>query len=234
MFAIHKQCLTDAYKLDILNQLSVYFATDPFFVFLKIKVYKKYLRRRRKIKIIFPKEEDVYNAFRLTDFNDIKVVILGQDPYHGEGEAMGLSFAVREGIKMPPSLRNIFKEYKSDLKIERTDTDLTDWALNGVFLLNTVLTVEKDNANSHKNKGWEIFTDFVIKKISDELENVVFILWGNQAKEKKNLIDIDKHYIIESAHPSPLSASRGFFESKPFSKTNNYLESVGKGKVFTK
>lgn len=195
---------------------------------------QKFVNNQRKIKIIFPKEEDVYNAFRLTDFNDIKVVILGQDPYHGEGEAMGLSFSVKEGIKMPPSLRNIFKEYKSDLKIERTDTDLTDWALNGVFLLNTVLTVEKDNANSHKNKGWEIFTDFVIKKISDELENVVFILWGNQAKEKKNLIDIDKHYIIESAHPSPLSASRGFFESKPFSKTNNYLESVGKGKVFTK
>lgn len=195
---------------------------------------QKFVNNERKTKIIFPKEEDVYNAFKSTDFNDIKVVILGQDPYHGEGEAMGLSFAVREGIKMPPSLRNIFKEYKSDLKIERTDTDLTDWALNGVFLLNTVLTVEKDNANSHKNKGWEIFTDFVIKKISDELENVVFILWGNQAKEKKNLIDIDKHYIIESAHPSPLSASRGFFESKPFSKTDNYLESVGKGKVFTK
>jgi uracil-DNA glycosylase len=195
---------------------------------------QKFVNNERKTKIIFPKEEDVYNAFKSTDFNDIKVVILGQDPYHGEGEAMGLSFAVREGIKIPPSLRNIFKEYKSDLKIERTDTNLTDWALNGVFLLNTVLTVEKDNANSHKNKGWEIFTDFVIKKISDELENVVFILWGNQAKEKKNLIDIDKHYIIESAHPSPLSASRGFFESKPFSKTDNYLESVGKGKVFTK
>lgn len=195
---------------------------------------QKFVNNERKAKVIFPKEEDVYNAFKSTDFNDIKVVILGQDPYHGEGEAMGLSFSVKEGIKMPPSLRNIFKEYKSDLKIERTDTDLTDWALNGVFLLNTVLTVEKDNANSHKNKGWEIFTDFVIKKISDELENVVFILWGNQAKEKKNLIDIDKHYIIESAHPSPLSASRGFFESKPFSKTNNYLESVGKGKVFTK
>jgi uracil-DNA glycosylase len=195
---------------------------------------QKFVNNERKTKIIFPKEEDVYNAFRLTDFNDIKVVILGQDPYHGEGEAMGLSFAVREGIKLPPSLRNIFKEYKSDLKIERTDTNLTDLALNGVFLLNTVLTVEKDNANSHKNKGWEFFTDFVIKKISDELENVVFILWGNQAKEKKNLIDIDKHYIIESAHPSPLSASRGFFESKPFSKTDNYLESVGKGKVFTK
>lgn len=188
---------------------------------------------RNKIEI-YPQKEDVYKAFELTNFNDIKVVILGQDPYHGEGEAMGLSFSVREGIKIPPSLRNIFKEYDADLGIKRINTDLTDWAKSGVFLLNTVLTVEKDNANSHKNIGWEIFTDFVIKKISDELENVVFILWGNQAREKKKIIDTNKHFIIESAHPSPLSASRGFFGSKPFSKTNEYLVSVGKLPVFKK
>ncbi len=192
------------------------------------KYIKDFIKEERLSKTIYPPAKDLFNAFRLTDFKDIKVVILGQDPYHGEKEAMGLSFSVRRGVRTPPSLRNIFKELKDDLKIERTDTDLSDWARQGVFLLNTVLTVEKDKANSHKDIGWEIFTDFVIKQINDKLNNVVFILWGRQARDKKRLITNPSHYIIESAHPSPLSAYNGFFGSKPFSKTNNYLIAHGK------
>ncbi len=187
------------------------------------KYIKDFIKEERLSKTIYPPAKDLFNAFKLTDFNDIKVVILGQDPYHGEKEAMGLSFSVRRGVRTPPSLRNIFKELKDDLKIEREDTDLSDWARQGVFLLNTVLTVEKDKANSHKDIGWEIFTDFVIKQINDKLNNVVFILWGRQARDKKRLITNPSHYIIESAHPSPLSAYNGFFGSKPFSKTNDYL-----------
>ena len=155
----------------------------------------------------------MFYAFKLTDFNDIKVVILGQDPYHGENEAMGLSFSVRRGVRTPPSLRNIFKELKDNLNIDRCDTDLSDWAKQGVFLLNTVLTVEKDKANSHKEIGWEILTDYVIKEINDKLNNVVFILWGRQARDKKRIITNPNNYIIESAHPSPLSAYNGFFGS---------------------
>ena len=192
------------------------------------KYIKDFIKEERLSKTIYPPAKDLFNAFRLTDFKDIKVVILGQDPYHGEKEAMGLSFSVRRGVRTPPSLRNIFKELKDDLKIERTDTDLSDWAKQGVFLLNTVLTVEKNKANSHKDIGWEIFTDFVIKQINDKLNNVVFILWGRQARDKKRLITNPSHYIIESAHPSPLSAYNGFFGSKPFSKTNNYLIAHGK------
>ncbi len=187
------------------------------------KYIKDFIKEERLSKTIYPSAKDLFNAFRLTDFKDIKVVILGQDPYHGEKEAMGLSFSVRTGVRTPPSLKNIFKELKDDLGVERTDTDLSDWAKQGVFLLNTVLTVEKDKANSHKDIGWEIFTDFVIKQINDKLNNVVFILWGRQARDKKRLITNPNHYIIESAHPSPLSAYNGFFGSKPFSKTNNYL-----------
>lgn len=187
------------------------------------KYIKDFIKEERLSKTIYPPAKDLFNAFKLTDFNDIKVVILGQDPYHGEKEAMGLSFSVRRGVRTPPSLRNIFKELHDDLNIDRTDTDLSDWARQGVFLLNTVLTVEKDKANSHKDIGWEIFTDYVIKQINDRLNNVVFILWGRQARDKKRLITNPNHYIIESAHPSPLSAYNGFFGSKPFSKTNNYL-----------
>ena len=164
-------------------------------------------------------------------FKYIKVFILGQDPYHGENEAMGLSFSVRRGVRTPPSLRNIFKELKDDLNIDRCDTDLSDWAKQGVFLLNTVLTVEKDKANSHKEIGWEIFTDYVIKEINDKLNNVVFILWGRQARDKKRIITNPNNYIIESAHPSPLSAYNGFFGSKPFSKTNNYLKAHNKKEI---
>ena len=192
------------------------------------KYIKDFIKEERLSKTIYPPAKDLFNAFKLTDFNDIKVVILGQDPYHGEKEAMGLSFSVRRGVRTPPSLKNIFKELKDDLGIEREDTDLSDWSKQGVFLLNTVLTVEKDKANSHKDIGWEIFTDYVIKQMNDILNNVVFILWGRQARDKKRLITNPNHYIIESAHPSPLSAYNGFFGSKPFSKTNNYLIVHGK------
>lgn len=195
------------------------------------KYIKDFIKEERLSKTIYPPACDLFNAFKLTDFKDIKVVILGQDPYHGEKEAMGLSFSVRRGVRTPPSLRNIFKELKDDLNIERTDTDLSDWAKQGVFLLNTVLTVEKDKANSHKDIGWEIFTDFVIKSINDKLDNVVFILWGKYARDKKRLITNPNHYIIESAHPSPLSAYNGFFGSKPFSKTNNYLKIKNKKEI---
>ena len=193
------------------------------------KYIKEFVKEERLSKTIFPPAQDLFNAFKLTDFKDIKVVILGQDPYHGEKEAMGLSFSVRRGVRTPPSLRNIFKELKEDLGIERCDTDLSDWAKQGVFLLNTVLTVEKDKANSHKDIGWEIFTDYVIKQINDKLDNVVFILWGRQARDKKRMITNPNHYVIESAHPSPLSAYNGFFGSKPFSKANKYLIEHSKG-----
>lgn len=189
---------------------------------------KEFIKEERLSKTIYPPANDLFNAFKLTDFKDIKVVILGQDPYHGEKEAMGLSFSVRRGVRTPPSLRNIFKELKDDIGVEREDTDLSSLANQGVFLLNTVLTVEKDKANSHKDIGWEIFTDFVIKQINEKLNNVVFILWGRSARDKKKLITNPSHYIIESAHPSPLSAYNGFFGSKPFSKTNEYLIKVGK------
>ena len=189
---------------------------------------KDFIKEERLSKTIYPPANDLFNAFKLTDFKDIKVVILGQDPYHGEKEAMGLSFSVRRGVRTPPSLRNIFKELKDDIGVEREDTDLSSLAKQGVFLLNTVLTVEKDKANSHKDIGWEIFTDFVIKQINEKLNNVVFILWGRSARYKKKLITNPSHYIIESAHPSPLSAYNGFFGSKPFSKTNEYLIKVGK------
>ncbi|MBR5662181.1 MAG: uracil-DNA glycosylase [Bacilli bacterium] len=174
-------------------------------------------------KIIYPSYENIFRALNLTQFKDVKVVIIGQDPYHGENEANGLSFSINNGVRITPSLRNIFKELEYDLNIKRTNTDLSSWAKQGVLLLNSILTVEKDHPLSHSNLGWKEITNYIIKYISDNKENVVFILWGNFAKEYKNIIDISKHYIIESAHPSPFSARRGFFGSKPFSKTNNYL-----------
>ena len=195
------------------------------------KYIKDFVKEERLSKTIFPPARDLFNAFKLTDFKDIKVVILGQDPYHGEKEAMGLSFSVRRGVRTPPSLRNIFKELNDDLGINRSNTDLSDWAKQGVFLLNTVLTVEKDKANSHKDIGWEIFTDYVIKQINNRLDNVVFILWGRQARDKKRMITNPNHYVIESAHPSPLSAYNGFFGSKPFSKANDYLKKHNKKEI---
>ena len=186
------------------------------------------VKREYKTKTIFPPYENIFDALRFTDYDDVKVVILGQDPYHGLGEAHGLSFSVKKGVKMPPSLLNIFKELYLDLGIKRTNTDLTDWAHEGVLLLNSIMTVEKDKPLSHKDKGWEIFTDTIISKLNDRNDPIIFILWGSFARSKKELITNSNHKIIESAHPSPLSASRGFFGSKPFSKTNAYLKSLNK------
>lgn len=175
-------------------------------------------------KIIYPEYKDIFNALRYTDYDQVKVVILGQDPYHGEKEAHGLSFSVRQGVPMPPSLRNIFKELKNDIGVDRNLTDLTDWAKQGVLLLNSIMTVVKDSPLSHKDKGWEIFTDYIIEKLGEREEPLVFILWGSYARSKKEIIKNKKHLILESVHPSPLSANRGFFGSKPFSKTNNFLK----------
>lgn len=188
---------------------------------LLLKVQNEY-----KNKVIFPPKHEVFNAFRLTPFANVKVVIVGQDPYHGVGEAHGLSFSVRDGVKLPPSLKNIYKELYDDLGVPiRTSGDLSSWAKQGVLMLNSTLTVEKDKANSHSNIGWQQFTDDVIRLIDNNKRDVVFILWGNYARSKKALIK--NNYIIESAHPSPFSAYNGFFGSKPFSKCNNYLKSKG-------
>jgi uracil-DNA glycosylase len=168
---------------------------------------------------------DIFNAFKKTPYKSIKAVILGQDPYHEPNQAHGLCFSVKEGIKLPPSLVNIYKEMKSDLGIIQPNKgDLTKWAEEGILLLNTTLTVRRGQANSHKNCGWTWFTDEVIKLLSNRNEPIVFILWGGNARSKKALINKNKHFIIESAHPSPLSAYNGFFGSKPFSKTNELLE----------
>lgn len=176
-------------------------------------------------KIIYPKKENIYNALKLTPYENVKVVIVGQDPYHGENEAHGLSFSVQKGIKLPPSLKNIYKELLNDLNIvEPNCGDLTSWAKEGVLLLNSVLTVEKDKPASHAKIGWNKYTDYIIQKINEKETSVVFILWGNFAKTKRELITNPKHLIITSAHPSPFSARNGFFGSKPFSKTNEFLK----------
>jgi len=183
---------------------------------------------KSKNKKIYPPGNLIFNAFEKTPFNKVKVVILGQDPYHGFGQAHGLCFSVPEGIKIPPSLRNIYKELNTDVGfVIPKSGNLEKWANQGVLLINATLTVRDSEAGSHQKKGWETFTDNVIKTVSDEKENIVFILWGNYAQSKESLIDNDKHFVIKSVHPSPLSASRGFFGSKPFSKTNNYLQDKG-------
>ena len=190
-----------------------------------------FVKNEYKNKTIFPQYKNIFNALKYTDYDKVKVVILGQDPYHGENEAHGLSFSVLEGVRRPPSLDNIFKELYADLGIKRVNNNLTDWAQQGILLLNSVLTVEKDKAFSHKNKGWEIFTDTIIQKLNEREEPVIFVLWGNSARQKKELIDLSKHYIIESAHPSPLSANRGFFGTKPFSRINQILKENNKKEI---
>lgn len=176
-------------------------------------------------KSIYPAFYEIFNAFQLTRVDDVKVVILGQDPYHGEGQAHGLSFSVKKGIKNPPSLQNIFKELESDLGCPiPTHGDLTQWAEQGVLLLNAVLTVSANEPASHQGKGWETFTDAVIRKLQDNKNNVVFILWGKFAQSKASLINKEKHLILTAAHPSPFSAYNGFFGCKHFSKTNAYLK----------
>ncbi|MBT0548627.1 uracil-DNA glycosylase [Riemerella anatipestifer] len=179
----------------------------------------------------FPPKEQIFRAIELTPFEEVKVVILGQDPYHNDFQANGLCFSVSDQVPAPPSLRNIFKELQDDLGIIKTSNELDSWAKQGVLLLNATLTVKAHEANSHKDLGWETFTDFIIKEISDKKENIVFVLWGSFAQKKAQFIDARKHYIVKTAHPSPLSAHRGFIGSKPFSKINNYLLSKNKEEI---
>lgn len=192
------------------------------------KKFYRIIENEYATKTIFPPKDYIFNALKLTPYSNTKVVIVGQDPYHGVGEAHGLSFSVQEGIKIPPSLQNIYKELNDDLNIPIAQTgDLTKWGQEGVLMLNAVLTVEKDKPASHRNMGWELLTDYIIKVLNQKDEPVVFILWGNFAKEKVKYITNPNHYIITSPHPSPFSARNGFFGSKPFSKTNNFLKSKG-------
>jgi uracil-DNA glycosylase len=187
-----------------------------------------FIREEYRAYTVYPPGREIFRAFDCCDFNDVKVVIIGQDPYHGPGQANGLCFSVREGVKMPPSLVNIFKEIQQDLgKPFPTSGDLERWANQGVLLLNATLTVRASLAGSHQNKGWEEFTDRVIKTISDEKEHVVFLLWGAYAQKKGEVIDRKKHCVLMSPHPSPFSADRGFFGSRHFSRANEYLRSKG-------
>lgn len=191
------------------------------------KKLEKYLQNESKNYTIYPEKQDIFTALKYTDYKDVKVVILGQDPYHGPNQSHGLAFSVKPGIKIPPSLRNIYKELKDDLGCEIPNNGyLEKWAKEGVLLLNTSFTVRAGEANSHRNIGWEIFTDNIIKILNERKDPIIFILWGNNAKGKESLINPNKHYTIKSVHPSPLSASRGFFGSKPFSKANNFLISI--------
>ncbi|MDB5264624.1 MAG: Uracil-DNA glycosylase [Parcubacteria group bacterium] len=185
-----------------------------------------FVKKEYKNGVVYPSPKNIFRAFELCPFNKVKVVILGQDPYFNPHQAHGLSFSVIDGVRNPPSLQNIFKEIESDIgqKPNSESGDLTRWAEQGVLLLNSTLTVRAGSANSHQGHGWEQFTDAVIKELSDEREHLVFILWGNYAKQKGAHIDRTRHLVLESAHPSPFSASNGFFGSKPFSKTNAYLE----------
>ena len=199
----------------------------PLFSNERYTAIRNFLKEEYSTRTIYPNMYDIFNCFQTTDYDDVKAVILGQDPYHGYGQAHGLCFSVKKGVTPPPSLKNIYKELKSDLNIDAPNHgELTKWAKNGVLLLNTVLTVREGNPNSHKNCGWQWFTDEVIKKLNEREKPIVFILWGGNARSKKKFIDQNKHFIIESAHPSPLSAYNGFFGSKPFSKTNALLKSA--------
>ena len=197
--------------------------------------YKKlesFLMEEYREKTIFPDRDDIFEALKITPYRDVKVVILGQDPYHGKGQSHGLAFSVKKGVRIPPSLRNIYKELKMDLDLPIPDNGyLEKWARQGVLLLNTSLTVREGEANSHREIGWQIFTDRIIELLNQRDEPIVFILWGNNAKSKEKYIKNKNHHIIKSFHPSPLSASRGFFGTKPFSKTNEFLESVGREKI---
>lgn len=209
------------------EQLASYFDTAKF------KSLSDFIRSEYLSKTVYPKPENIFKAFWLTPFSEVKVVILGQDPYHGAGQAHGLCFSVADGIKPPPSLVNIYKELEADLGVKKdfTSGNLEDWARQGVFLLNAILTVIASTPASHQKLGWEDFTDEVIKTISQRKEHVVFILWGNYARAKRVLIDQTKHLIIEAPHPSPFSAYSGFFGSKPFSQVNNYLKQQGESEI---
>ncbi|MFD1178986.1 uracil-DNA glycosylase [Paenibacillus puldeungensis] len=193
---------------------------------------RKFLVEEYNTRFIYPDKYDIFNALHYTSFANTKVVILGQDPYHGPGQAHGLSFSVKPGIKSPPSLQNIFKELHDDLGCYIPNNGhLVKWAEQGVLLLNTVLTVRADTPNSHKNMGWENFTDKVIETLNQKEHPVVFLLWGSHAQKKAELITNKQHYLIKTPHPSPLSAHRGFLGSKPFSKTNQFLKVQGLGEI---
>lgn len=195
----------------------------------KYKAIREFLKEEYFSRTIYPPMNDLYNCFRYTPYDKVKCVILGQDPYHNPGQAHGLCFSVQEGVEPPPSLKNIYKEQKDDLGIIQPDDYgcLTKWAENGVLLLNTVLTVRADSANSHKDCGWQWFTDTVIERLSERETPMVFMLWGANARSKKRLIDTSKHLVLECAHPSPLSASNGFFGCRHFSKCNEFLSQHG-------
>lgn len=200
---------------------------QPYFVELQ-----KFVAEQRQKNRVFPPENEVFTALHLTPYDKVSVLILGQDPYHDDGQAHGLCFSVRPGVTIPKSLLNIFKELKEDLGCKTPNNgDLTHWAKQGVLLLNTVLTVQAHQANSHKDKGWEQFTDAVIKAVNAKSDPVVFVLWGANARKKISLIDQSRHIVIESAHPSPLSAYRGFFGSRPFSRINAALRANGKAEI---
>ena len=203
-----KEKLLEEFNKDYMRSLSVFLRSE-----------------KLKNKIIFPPGNKIFNAFNLTKFEDVKVVILGQDPYHGHNQAHGLSFSVEEGIRPPPSLKNIFKELESDIGIKQPEHgNLERWCSEGILLLNSILTVEKSKPASHANMGWEQFTDKILTILNDLKRNVVFILWGKKAQEKGHFINTDRHFVIASPHPSPYSANNGFFGSRPFSKTNTYLK----------
>ncbi|WMJ74765.1 uracil-DNA glycosylase [Cytophagaceae bacterium ABcell3] len=190
---------------------------------------KSFVETDQEMHVIYPPQHLIFSAFRFCPFDKVKAVIIGQDPYHGEGQANGLCFSVNDGVKCPPSLKNIFKELKSDIGKEiPANGNLEHWAKQGVLLLNATLTVRAGTPGSHQKKGWEVFTDTVIKKVSSEKENVVFFLWGAYAHSKEAMIDAEKHLALKAAHPSPFSAHRGFLGCKHFSKANEYLKSVGK------
>ena len=197
--------------------------------FMKLNVF---IEKEYKTKTIYPNYKDIFRAFNLLSPNKVKVVIIGQDPYHGLNQANGLAFSVSNECKIPPSLKNIFKELVDDIGCKAPKYgNLEQWSRNGVLLINSVLTVEQAKPNSHKNIGWEIFTDSVIKKLSSEFENIVFILWGNPSQKKSSLINENNHLILKAPHPSPLSSYRGFFGSKPFSQTNEYLNLCGRKEI---
>ncbi|NQD72636.1 uracil-DNA glycosylase [Sphingobacterium shayense] len=203
---------------------------EPLFEEEYMKRLSIFLENERNLGIVFPPKKLVFNAFLKTSFSEVKVVILGQDPYHDHGQAHGLAFSVPQGCKFPPSLKNIFKELTADIPDFHypLSGDLSKWAEQGVLLLNATLTVRAHQAGSHQNQGWESFTDAIIQAISDRLENVVFVLWGNHAQKKQSIIDEQKHLVLKSAHPSPLSCYRGFFGCSHFSTINKYFASVGK------
>ena len=193
---------------------------------------RKFLVSEYKTKTIYPKPEEIFTAFKLTSYEDCKVVILGQDPYHGENQAHGLAFSVKKGVLLPPSLKNIYKEISDEYGYKMSNSGyLEKWARQGVLLLNTALMVVAKKANSHSKIGWEIFTDNVISYLNEREDPIIFILWGNNAKSKKKLIDSSRHYILESSHPSPLSANRGFFGCGHFKKVNQILKKLGKKEI---